>query len=225
MRFRLYLLDVTELEDNNLQQKALSLMDSYRKGKIYKYKTLKDRLHQIATGLLLQIGLLELEISGLNQVEVCSEYDVSGKVFVCQIGDVISALESYRNGECGIYIPIEAQYGLTDNGKPYWENVFLEKFPEKQCSKFSISHSGAYAALAVSNCEIGLDLQEERETTFAGGCQEFSRMEALVKCTGDGYAKGFNKYKTLEKNASNFIFSKIDVLSGYVIYLCHSNEV
>ena len=68
-------------------------------------------------------------------------------------------------------------------------------------------------------------LQEERETTFAGGCQEFSRMEALVKCTGDGYAKGFNKYKILEKNASNFIFSKIDVLSGYVIYLCHSNEV
>ena len=42
MQFRLYLLDVNELEDNNLQQKALSLMDSFRKGKVYKYKTLKS---------------------------------------------------------------------------------------------------------------------------------------------------------------------------------------
>ena len=219
MQFRLYLLDVSELEDDNLQQKALSLMDSFRKGKVIKYKTLKDRLHQIATGLLLQVGLLELEISGATELEY-----PSGRIFLCQVKDVIGSLEQYRAHNAGISIPVEAQYDSGEMGKPYWKMEFLEQFPEKQFSKFSISHSGAYAALAISDHEIGMDIQRERETKFVGGCQEFCKMEAFVKCTGDGYAKGFRKYKELEKNTTDFIFNKIDVLSGYVIYLCYLNK-
>ncbi len=227
MQFRLYLLDVSELEDNNLQQKALSLMDSFRKGKVYKYKTLKDRLHQIATGLLLQVGLLELEIAGAIQIEYgcdASKDDVSGSVFICQARDVISSLGTYANQGNDISIPIEAQYDVKECGKLYWESEFLRYFSTKQFMEFSISHSGAYAALAISDYEIGLDIQQKRETKFVGGCQEFSRMEAFVKCTGDGYAKGFKKYKSLEKNTTDFIFSKINVLSDYVIYLCHYKE-
>ena len=233
MQFRLYLLDVSALEDDSLRQKALSLMDSFRKGKIYKYKTLKDQLHQIATGLLLQRGLLELEPPGVTRLEYgcktsveesCSINDVSGTVFVCQVEDIIRSLEEYRDCNIGISFPVEAQYGLMEEGKPYWKHALLEQFPTKKFSKFSISHSGAYAALAISDKEIGLDVQQERNTAFVGGCQEFSRMESFVKCTGEGYAKGFSKYKQLEKNTKDFIFDKIDVLSGYVIYLCHSNK-
>ena len=230
MQFRLYLLDVSELEDDNLQQKALSLMDSFRKGKVYKYKTLKDRLHQIATGLLLQVGLLELEISevtGLHyackadEEESCSDSDVSGMVYVCQAEDVIDSLEKYRDCNKEISIPVEVQYDHMPEGKPYWKQTMLETFPTKQFLKFSISHSGAFAALVISDKEIGLDVQEERDTLYAGGYQEFSRMEAFVKCTGEGYAIGHGKYKKLENNTNDFIFDKIDVLSGYVIYLCH----
>ena len=232
MQFKLYLLDVSELEDDNLRQKALSLMDSYRRGKVIKYKTLKDQLHQIATGLLLQAGLLELEITGVTRLEYkgkagmecCSDTGVQGTIFVCRVEEVIRSLEKYVDCNKRITLPVEVQYGQSEEGKPYWEKTFFKKFSAKKFLKFSISHSGIYAALAISDREIGLDVQQERNTTFVGGCQEFSRMEAFVKCTGEGYAKGFDKYKKIEKNTKDFIFNKIDVLSGYVIYLCHLNK-
>ena len=230
MQFRLYLLNVKELEDDNLQQKVLSLMDSFRKGKVYKYKTLKDRLHQIATGLLLQVGLLELEISEATRLEyrhkndteeICLDEDISGLVFLCQVKDTIGSLEKNCVSNEEISVPIEAQYELRAAGKPYWQQKFLEQFPTKKFPYFSISHSGAYAALVISDCDIGLDIQQERETTYVGGCREFSRMEAFVKCTGDGYAKGLKKYKELENVTLEFGFSQIDILENYVIWLCY----
>jgi phosphopantetheinyl transferase len=142
-------------------------------------------------------------------------------VFLCQAKSIIRLLEKNHDCNVEITVPVEAQYELRAAGKPYWQQKFLEQFPTKKFPYFSISHSGAYAALVISDCDIGLDIQQERETTYVGGCREFSRMEAFVKCTGDGYAKGFNKYKKLEKKTAGFVFSKVDVLNDYVIYLCY----
>ena len=207
MQFRLYLLNVSELEDDDLRQKALSLMDSYRRGKVNKYKIKKDRLHQIATGLLLQIGLLELEIPG----------HTVGEVYLCEAGEIVRILEDR--------VPIEAVYVQQQNGKPYWQQEFLQKLPfNKKFPFFSISHSGDYAALAIADVEMGLDIQMERPTRFKGGCQEFSRMEAYVKCTGDGYAKGYTKYKELNGDMPNYEFCSINLLPDYVIYLCHKQD-
>lgn len=205
MQFRLYLLNVSALEDDDLSQKALSLMDSYRRGKVNKYKTKKDRLHQIATGLLLQVGLLELELS---------RGDEDCDVHFCEVGEIVGILKDKA--------PVEAIYEQHPNGKPYWQQEFLQNLPfVKKFPYFSISHSGEYAALVIADEEIGLDIQEERPTRFKGGCQAFSRMEAYVKCTGEGYAKGYAKYKELNGEKLNYEFYKINVLSDYVIYLCY----
>ena len=49
--------------------------------------------------------------------------------------------------------PVE--YALGDNGKPY-----IDGGPH-----FSLSHSGKYAACAVSDCEVGVDIEHPRENT------------------------------------------------------------
>lgn len=234
MQFRLYLLDVSELEDDNLQQKALSLMDSFRKGKVTKYKTLKDRLHQIATGLLLQVGILELDVPEAECIEAWRKVsilddqgreEIQGNIYICHAKSVVQYLEKSIVNNCENSIPVDVKYDIKENGKPYWQQKFLEKFPTKQFLNFNISHSGAYAALIICDKEIGLDIQQKRYTTFEGGYQEFSRMEAFVKCTGQGYAKGFQRYKELDNDKSRFTFCKIELLEDYVIYACYVNEM
>ena len=49
--------------------------------------------------------------------------------------------------------PVE--YALGDNGKPYIDGG----------AHFSLSHSGKYAVCAVSDCEIGVDIEYPRENT------------------------------------------------------------
>lgn len=251
MHFRLYLLKINELEDDNLQQKALSLMDSYRKGKINKYKTRKDRLHQIATGLLLQIGILELDLPAQKMsAEVFNTGEAragdavcdtgSGEVYLCEAEEIVgvlekcnTAMESLNKSDISeqmqklqktISVPVDVIYEQQQYGKPYWQQDFLEKLPlDKRFKYFSISHSGEYAALVIADAETGLDIQEERLTRFAGGCQKFSRMESYVKCTGEGYAKGYQKYKETEGAVQGYCFYRINALPDYVIYLCHEN--
>lgn len=238
MQFRLYLLDVNELVDDNLRQRAFLLMDRYRREKVYKYRIMKDRLHQIATGLLLQVGLLELEINEkklesdillqdnrYNDAE--REYSIAGDIYLCQAGEVVRLLESYNgsNVQCGLRVPMEAEYGQKQCGKPYWKREFLEKIPShKKFPHFNISHSGEYAALVICDEEVGLDIQNEKQTRYEGGCKEFSRMEAYVKCTGEGYAKGYQKYNELKGEVSDVCFFGINALQDYVIWLCHFKE-
>ncbi len=229
MQFRLYLLDISELEDSNLQQKALLLMDSYRREKVNKYKTVKGRMQQIATGLLLQIGLLELDMRGKQLPEK------PGTVCLCTISDALQALELWQEAN-GKKLPIEAEYGEGEHGKPFWKQAFLDSLPlDKAFEQFSISHSGQYAALVIADSEIGLDIQESRKVIseartstrkvdhskyIEGGYDGFSRMEAYVKCTGAGYACGFAYYKEMQGNVPGYHFFKINVIRDYAIYLC-----
>ena len=139
--------------------------------------------------------------------EYCDEH-------LCEVGEIVRILKDR--------VPIEAVYEQHPNGKPYWQQEFLQNLSfVKKFPCFSISHSGEYAALVIADEEIGLDIQEERPTRFKGGCQAFSRMEAYVKCTGEGYAKGYAKYNELNGEMPNYEFYKINVLSDYVIYLCY----
>lgn len=98
-------------------------------------------------------------------------------------------------------------YGVSPDGKPYFENCPLH---------FSLSHSGFYAAAAVSSSEIGIDVQEivpcdmrvakrcfsDEEYTFLETCadrdSEFARIwamrESAVKLTGEGLKAIKNDY-------------------------------
>ncbi len=231
MQFRLYLLDITELEDTALLQKTLSLMDSYRKGKVYRYNYSKDRMHQIAAGLLLQLGLLELELPEAIQAhEEFNGASSDGEVYICQITQVIQALEHWQFSpsqemgtvEAMIKLPIETIYTFGEKGKPYWQQEFLESLPfSKKFSWFSLSHSGQYAALAIADVEIGLDIQEPRQTKYIKeDYVAFSRMESYVKCTGEGCAAGASFYREREGKIPGVRFLKIEAIDAYAIYLC-----
>lgn len=105
------------------------------------------------------------------------------------------ALSEYDN--C---IKLPPDISVNEWGKPYIENCALH---------FSISHSGDIAACAVSECELGLDIQQsispsdkllkryftEAERQEINTAADFARLwsakESYVKATGRGIARGF----------------------------------
>ena len=106
--------------------------------------------------------------------------------------------------------------GLTDGirfgefGKPF--------IPDKP--EFSLTHSGSFAALAVNDAPVGLDIEtiapvrraseraltpEEREYMAADPERRFAylwtRKEAVLKCTGAGLSKPMNAFSALDESA------------------------
>jgi len=217
MQFRLYLLDISGLENPNLRERAFALIDFVRKEKVYKCKNDKDRMLQIATGLLLQVGALEIEKpfeeSGMLNTDL-------GIVFLLDVVTVIKSLKEQLTRE-KIPLPIEGVYELGQHGKPYWSQTFLKSLPFlKNFPFFNISHSGGYAALAIADAEIGLDIQESRSTRYIkGDYRSFSRMEAYIKCIGESVLEGYTKYE--EGSLSYYGFWEFEKIPNYAVNLCY----
>lgn len=112
------------------------------------------------------------------------------------------------------------EYGITDaplfsygeRGKPYSEN-----YPQ---IFFSLSHAGGFSACAVSENEIGIDIQDVRPMKFDitnkictedelsqvsadenapyDICRLWCMKESYGKLTGKGFAEGFHRIETSE---------------------------
>lgn len=218
MQFRLYILDVSDLQNDNLQQKALLLMDDIRRKKYDTYKTVKDRLHQIAAGLLLQIGLLELEtlpcVSGEHDcVWGNQEHKAKGRIFVGTVTEAITALEADIDKIC-----FDVPYQKGQHGKPFWPKQYLESLPfTKKFMEFNLSHSGQYVALLISDTTVGIDIQKKRDVRLEGGCEAFCRMEAYVKCSGVGFAKGYPKESLKAGQVFDTYLEEISMFPDYVL--------
>lgn len=106
---------------------------------------------------------------------------------------------------------LEILYGSGIDGKPY-----LKGFPNLF---FNLSHSGSYVVLAMSNQEVGVDLQEIKPTNFKIAKRFFTKEEAesvesiqeeeqksrmffrlwaakesYIKLTGKGLAQGLDTF-------------------------------
>lgn len=110
---------------------------------------------------------------------------------------------------------------FTKEGKPYKEND----------KKFSISHSGDYAIISISDVEIGIDIQKivKAETKLIDFCltdkeinqvksnDDFARIwtlkESLVKCYGTGFNKKPNQFQTAEVDNQSYKFNDEDYVS------------
>lgn len=207
MGYRLYILSIRDLLDEKVRKTALEYIDSHRKTLVEKYKNHDDQLRAIAAGLLLQVGFLELEVG--ERLEVT---------------DVMNALQDYASKRA-ISLPVPLSYEYGTHGKPAWERRCIDEFwdnkkPSLEARKgkkyphFNLSHSGDYVVLAISETPIGVDIQTERPCDYPGGYKAFSRMEAFVKCTGEGIAHGRKKYEEMGNSLQKFDVFEVEFLDG-----------
>lgn len=111
------------------------------------------------------------------------------------------------------FLKLPADIICSEKGKPY--------LPGRELF-FSLSHSGGYAACAVSNFEIGLDIQKNEkcreklikryysadEAEYVIGSPDkntaFTKIwcmkESFVKATGKGLASGLAEFSVLKRN-------------------------
>lgn len=132
-------------------------------------------------------------------------------------------------------------YKVSDSGKPYMENGIF----------FNLSHSGKYALLAVSDAEIGCDIEKCREKDFmklskfvfhqneieaiknSDDAENYffslwTKKEAFLKATGEGFRR---KSTDIDLSGSSYTegnktyyFRHYD-LDEYKICLCSSDNV
>lgn len=215
MTYKMYLLDIRDLEDKSLSEEAMALIDDKRREIANKYCKKKDRLRAIAAGLLLQVGFQELEPTAL--VCVCEEIE-KGICYKMQARATINWLLKVSNAE----LPIPLKYKIGSQGKPAWDKDELECIkPEKKLWHFNLSHSGDYVVLVVSDVEVGVDIQEARPVKrFPGGYKAFSRMEAFVKCTGEGIARGQEIYKKYHGEIPGYEMQNLHFIEQYILNVC-----
>ncbi len=233
MTYKMYLLHIGDLEDKELQQTAMTLMDSHRQKLVQKYAKEKDRMRAIAAGLLLQAGFLEWEPPDA----ICRSIKLPGGVcYKMQTGSLVRWLQkgvqdntgkaTWRIGCDGgglqRFLPIPLSYEKGRQGKPSWVRQELQPiFPDKKLWHFNLSHSGDYVVLVAADTEVGVDIQEPRETKrFQGGYREFSRMEAFVKCTGEGFSGGYKAYEKYAGKVPGYEFLCFDFVEEYALQLC-----
>ena len=138
-------------------------------------------------------------------------------------------------------LPLPCDYKTEDNGKPYIDGQ----------KKFNISHSGDYAVCAVSDFEIGVDIEaaqrfnpkiitkflaeeeiEDYKTLNQSAvlsflCEKWVRKEAYLKLTGTGFRVAPNslcfKGDTLMQDRA--IFSKVfDISQQEKLCVCAEKE-
>ena len=139
---------------------------------------------------------------------------------------------------CGIS-PGEIIFGIGEKGKPFVKNLPVH---------FSISHSGDYAVCAVSEKEIGIDIEKMRnihpraaerfcsksEISYANSSQKaffevWTLKEAYFKCIGTGLDSEIKNvtFETIGNNVicsekgCEFSFKEID--SNYICSVCEKS--
>jgi len=204
----LYVMNVSPFEDSSLFSKGLSLIDKERQDKVNTLKREDARRLSLGAGLLLLLGL---NYAGEQSVEngwqgepACSQTEnEETPVFMAefQAQKLVEHLSVTENTKSFAY-----SYG--PHGKPYIEG-------EKPIH-FSLSHSGEYVLLAVSDREIGADIQQMKDADMDKIAKHFmtaeeyrqwseetieakrelfyqiwAGKEAYLKLTGEGMTAGF----------------------------------
>lgn len=228
---RLYLLDVEQLQDERsgraLCEKAIDLIDDYRKDKAMQCR------HFASKGTAIGVGLV-LQLAARGYVEDVSRAE-KGIPIALKAEEAVRVLE--RNGE-----PIKLAYSIENSGKPYLEPGIDIPVGSTGIPFLSISHSGKYVALALSYYEVGIDIQErkpintekisnryftEREAVLirrdpALFFTFWSRKEAWGKCEGGGLVPGLHRdFSDLSKGLSRYyMWNENNNPEGYALCVC-----
>lgn len=138
-----YLLDIrafVEREDRQiLIGEAFARLDEERAEKARRIRQEKGMAASLGAGLLLQFAVRRAEAERAAG-SVGTDH---GALVQCTVPELLESLEP----------PLPFAYRYGQGGKPYFEN-----YPYY----FNLSHSGDYVACALSEREVGIDLQEHR---------------------------------------------------------------
>lgn len=132
---KIYLMKTDEYLEQDRFRQACELVDAVRLDKIHSCKLTEDKVRSLCCGLLLQYALKKELAAGQ---ESAPDVPSAGQ----------KAMPDARRQ------PLALHYRYGAHGKPY-----LTDYPQFY---FSLSHSGEYAALAIAECEVGLDIQQKR---------------------------------------------------------------
>lgn len=231
---RLYLLDVKQLQNEEsgtvLIDRARRLIDSNRRDKADKCKISSARGLSLGAGLALQLA-----VRGYTN----GETDESGYPIELTAGEAIELLEGY--GE-----PLNLSYLTNENGKPYLDPDMVLLMVMDNIPFISLSHSGSYVALAVSEREVGADIQQkklinterisgrfftESENFLISGDRDmfftiWSRKEAWGKCEGGGLGTAIKMDLSdiSGKLSQDHIWYEACVPEGYALCVCEKRN-
>ncbi|MBQ6094914.1 MAG: 4'-phosphopantetheinyl transferase superfamily protein [Lachnospiraceae bacterium] len=140
-----YFLNIGNLtgEETAIVREMEALLDQERLLKYQRVQAAQGSLLSLGAGALLRLAVMEY-LSG--------DVGVTKATRRLTPKSLLSLTEKLPKGKTE---PILYRYG--EQGKPYFENIPL---------KFSLSHSGSAVMLAVSESEIGADLQEIKQTNW-----------------------------------------------------------
>ena len=196
-------------------EERMSLLCPERRKKVNEVRQPKDKARALGAGLLLQSALQDyLSLSVGNKD--CGHRQEKGMkhIITFETEDLQKAIHQRH---------LEIAYG--EKGKPY-----LPEFPGLY---FSLSHSGDYAALALSCHPVGVDIQEER--AVSEGLQKkyytkeeresgakpfeiFSGKESYIKYTGEGMSRLFTDFSVnLKKKTVNIGDSTVAYVRKYTL--------
>lgn len=196
---KLYLMEAEPLLADENRIRAQALVERERFMRIERMKQERARALSLAAGLLLAYAVSREKVP-FSCSTVCQYEEKGPEPVYVSVEEAIAGLRRRS--------PLETK--KTSGGKPFLEG--------SRGLFFNLSHSGAYAACAVSDREVGLDIQqcgrrvnpavvervlhkeekriyaelpeEEKEAFFF---RHWAAKEAYVKCTGEGLSNSFSR--------------------------------
>ena len=228
---RIYLIDVEQLQDEKageeLIKRAYHLIDEFRRSKADRCRNAASRALALGAGLALQLA--------------ASGYTADRPDLGSALPLVFTAEEAVKILEKGGGV-IGLTYLIGESGKPCFKPgqdipAFGNGIPH-----FSISHSGKYAALVLSEHETGIDIQQKKEIDTGKLSGHFftdkesemiksdpelfftiwARKEAFGKCEGTGLRSALRTdLSDLDsRHLDDFRWSESCTPDGYVLCVC-----
>ena len=182
MSVRIYLLSLREI--NSLEQtedfirQAFLLVDKVRREKAEKIQKTEAQAVSLGAGLLLQKVVLDYQNTvAESEKQYC-------EVLLYEARELMNLLNTgWQNASGDIkdsqHIPLPLQYRFGPHGKPE-----IVDFP----LHFSLSHSGDYVLCAVSDREVGADIQKLQTVDFSKLAGRFfteTERKAVQECDID----------------------------------------